>query len=90
MDKVTEKEFLAAGFIKDGDPLFPFRKELIEWEEVEKLDLQFDEIPCVLYGNSGANKGFCIYTGSQFIFFNAESPREAVKWAEKITNFEDV
>ena len=84
------EDFLKAGFIKDNDPMFPFRKELIEWDEVENLDLDIDEIPCLLFGNSGVNKGFCIYTGEHFIFFNAENPQQAVEFAEKITAFEAV
>ena len=87
---MIEKDFLEAGFIKDKDPMFPYRKELIAWNEVEDLDLNIENIPCLLFGNSGINIGFCIYTSEHFIFFNAETPKEAVEWAEKITNFEAV
>jgi Zn-dependent peptidase ImmA (M78 family) len=90
MNKQFEKDLLEAGFVKDKDPMFPYKKELIECDEVEELDLYIDDIPCLLFGNSGINKGFCVYTSEHFIFFNASNPKEAVKWAEKITNFESV
>ena len=35
---MTEKDLLEAGFIKDKDPMFPYRKELIAWDEVEEMD----------------------------------------------------
>jgi len=87
---MTKKDLLDAGFIEDKDPMFPYRKELIAWDEAEEMDLDIEDIPCLLFGNSGMNKGFCIYTSEHFIFFYAETPKEAIKWAEKITNFEDV
>lgn len=87
---MTEQELLEAGFVNDKDPMFPYRKELIEWDEAEQLDLNIEDIPCLLFGDSGINRGFCIYTSEHFIFFNAENAKQAVEWAEKITNFESV
>ena len=81
---------LEAGFIKDNDPMFPFRKELIDEQTAIELGLHDDDIPCLLFGDSGVNRGFCIYTGEHFIFFNASSPKEAIEFAEKVTAFEPV
>ncbi len=88
---MIEQDFLDNGFIKDSkDPMFKFRKELIEWSEVESNNLSFDEIPALLYGTTGVNKGFCIYTGSHFLFLNFDNVKEAVSFSEKIVAFEPV
>ena len=80
--------FLKAGFIDERNSVFKFRKELINWDEIENKELEFNEIPCLLYGNTGTNKGFCIYTGDNFMFFNARTPEEAVEFENKIISFE--
>ena len=53
---MTKKDLLDAGFIEDKDPMFPYRKELIAWDEAEEMDLDIEDIPCLLFGNSGMNK----------------------------------
>lgn len=87
---ITKEDFLKAGFVADNDPMFKFRKELLSEKQIIESNLEEDEVPCLLFGNSGINKGFCIYTGEHFVFFNAESPDEAVEFSEKITAFETV
>ena len=88
---MTEKDFLDNGFIKDTtDPMFKFRKELIDWDEVENNDLDFNEIPALLYGTTGVNTGFCVYTGEHFVFLNIDNVKDAVSFAEKIVAFEPV
>jgi len=87
---ITEKNLLESGFVKYDDPFFLYRKELVSKEEIEDNDLEEEDVPCLLFGNSGINKGFCIYTGAHFVFFNASNPKEAVEWAEKITAFEPI
>lgn len=88
---MTEQDFLDNGFIHDKtDPMFKFRKELIDWNVVEENDLEFDEIPALLYGTTGINKGFCIYTGEHFVFLNIDNVKDAVIFAEKIVAFEPV
>ena len=86
-----EKQFLKNGFVKENeDPMFHYKKELLSKEEVEELDIREDEIPCLLYGNTPMNSGFCIYAGEYFIWLNVETPKEASELAEKIVSFESV
>ncbi|WP_233862673.1 hypothetical protein [Tenacibaculum piscium] len=88
---MKEQDFLDSGFIKDmEDPMFKFRKELIEDIDIERLNLSFNEIPALLYGATTVNKGFCIYTGSHFVFLNFDNVKEAVSFSEKIVAFEQV
>lgn len=87
---MTEKELLNAGFEKEDHPLFPFKKDLIDKEYIIENELDEDSMPVLLYGTTGINTGFCVYTGEHFIFFNAKNPKDAVEWAEKITDFEPV
>ncbi|MCM8906800.1 hypothetical protein [Tenacibaculum finnmarkense] len=88
---MKEQDFLDNGFIKDTkDPMFKFRKELIEDIDIERLNLSFDEIPALLYGTTTVNRGFCIYTGSHFVFLNFDNVKEAVSFSEKIVAFEQV
>ena len=88
--KITEEQFLKAGFVKDNDPLFQYRKELVPEREVIESGLEEDEIPALLFGTTGINAGFCIYTGEHFVWLNVKSLREAVAIAETITAFEAV
>lgn len=87
---ITEENFLEAGFVKDNDPVFLYKKELFSTEETEDNDLEDEDVPCLLFGNTGVSKGFCIYTGAHFVFFDASNPKEAVEWAKKIIAFEPV
>ncbi len=87
---VKREDFIEVGFKEDDDPMFPFYKNLVTEEEIKNSGLQEDEIPRLLFGNTGANKGFCIYTGEHFVWFFAESPKDAIGFAGKITAIESV
>ena len=41
-------------------------------------------------GNTGINSGYCIYTGSHFVWLNIREASEALEFAKKITAFEAV
>ncbi|MGJ1414051.1 hypothetical protein [Sphingobacterium multivorum] len=87
--KITTEDFLKAGFIKDNDPQFYFRFDLISDESRKDIEDETD-IPALLFGDTGINQGYCIFTGSHFVWFNAESPQEAIEFSKKITAFEEV
>lgn len=84
------EQFIKAGFKKEKDPMFQFRKELVTPEEIEQNGLEEDYVPCLLYGNTSAGGGFCVYTGEHFIWLNVETPQAAVEFANKIVSFEPV
>lgn len=86
----TEEDFLRAGFKKTEDRTFPYRKELVSWDEVERNDLDYDHIPAIMYGYTGINSGFCVYTGSHFIWLSCHTPDDAVEFASRIVSFEPV
>ena len=89
--KKNDEQFLSLGFKKDiEDPMFFYSKQLISEEVAEENDLSEYEIPCLLFGNSGINQGFCIFTGSHFVWINAQTPQEAVDFANKIVSFEPI
>lgn len=86
---IKEKDFLDNGFSYDkSEPMFKFRKELITKEVIKENNLEFNEIPALLYGTTGVNTGFCIYTGEHFLFLNVDNVKEAVAFSEKIVAFE--
>ena len=87
---MEEQDFWNSNFEKDDDPMFPFRKRLISEQDAEENGIPDDEIPCLLYGSTGINKGFCIYTGEHFIWLNSNTVEDAVKIAETIVAFEVV
>ena len=58
-------------------------------EEIEENGLDEDDVPKLLFGNTGINKGFCIYTGVHFVWLNCQTPEEAVKFSESIVAFEE-
>lgn len=85
------KDFLKAGFVEDNtDPMFRYEKSLIPDDVIEDNELEEDEVPKLLFGDTGINSGFCIYTGKHFVWFNAESPQDAVEFANRITSFEPI
>lgn len=88
--KKYDPDFLPLGFEKVEEPSFYYAKKLIPQAVIDENDLEEDEIPELLFGDTGLNKGFCIYTGEHFIFFAAENASQAVQWAEKILAFEPV
>ena len=91
MDKQELIErFEKQGFVKDNDPVFIFKKDLIDAETIEEHCIQEDDVPYLLFGNNGINSGFCIYTGEHFIWLNCQTPEEAVKVSEHIVAFEPV
>lgn len=87
--KFTADDFIRAGFVRDEDPQFYFRFDLISEESREDIEDESD-IPALLFGDTGINQGYCIFTGSHFVWFNAETPKEAIEFAKKITAFEEV
>ncbi len=88
---IKEVDFLKQGFVKEEqDLMFKYRKELISEEQIIENDLDEKDVPALLFGTTGINSGFCIYTGEHFVWLNVETPREAVAIAEIITAFEPV
>ena len=87
--KITKEDFFKAGFIQDEDPQFYFRFDLISEESREEIEDESD-IPALLFGDTGINQGYCIYTGAHFVWFQAESPEKAIEFAKKITAFDEV
>ena len=79
------------GFIYDMKaPVFQFRKELIDPKTIKKNNLNPEDVPCVLYGQNPMNSGFCIYTGYCFVWIDATTPKQAVKFAKKIICIESI
>ncbi|WP_440881372.1 hypothetical protein [Tenacibaculum sp. C7A-26P2] len=76
--------------MENNDAVFIFKKDLIDLETIEEHSIHEDEVPCLLYGNTGINSGFCIYTGEHFIWLNCQTPEEAVKVSDTIVSFEPV
>lgn len=80
---MTKQDFLKAGFIRSLDPQFKFEYDLSS----EHHEYEEDEKPALLYDAS--NNEFCVTDGSMmFIYFNAATPDEAIKWASMINRFE--
>lgn len=87
--KKNDEQFLSLGFKKDiEDPMFFYSKDLISEEVAEEYDLSEDEMPKLLFGSTGINRGFCVYTGETFVWINAQTPQEAVDFASQIVAFE--
>jgi hypothetical protein len=85
------QDFIDNGFTLEDDELFSFRKELISNEEIEANQLESADVPALLFGNTGINKGFCIYTGMHFVWLKSTTTiKEAVEFAENIVAFEVV
>ncbi|WP_435135760.1 hypothetical protein [Formosa sp. A9] len=84
------EDFINHGFKREDDPMFRFRKELVSEEYIADNGIREDEIPCLLFGSTGINKGFCIYTGEHFVWFNSTTIEDAIAFAEKIVAFEPV
>lgn len=88
--KINDEKYLSLGFEKETeDPMFGYSKSLIPEYVIEESDLEADEIPKLLIGDSGLNKGFCIYTGSHFIWLSCQTPEEAIEFSNQITAFEE-
>jgi hypothetical protein len=88
--KKNDKKFLALGFKKEEqDPCFYYSKSLISDEEIEDNGLEDNEIPQLLFGNTQINKGFCLYSGTHFIWIGSQTPEEAIEFANKVVAFEE-
>jgi len=88
--KKNDNEFLPVGFKKDKiDPMFCYELSLISDEEIEENDIDEDDIPKLLYGSTGIGSGFCIYTGSHFIWLDIKTPKEAIEFSKHILSFEE-
>jgi len=86
--KANDDTFLPLGFRKiSEDPMFFYEYPLCDPDDNEH---DSDELPALVFGDSGINQGFCIYIPetSNFIWIGVLDPKEAVEWAKKITNFE--
>lgn len=88
--KQNDEKYLSLGFEKElDDPMFGYSKSLIPEDIIEENDLEEDDVPKLLIGDSGSNKGFCIYTGSHFIWLSCQTPEDAIAFANQIVSFEE-
>jgi len=88
--KKNDDKFLALGFEKDEtDLFFAYFLHLIPADVREEYDLEDDDAAKLLIGDTGLNKGFCIYTGSHFIWLTCGTPEEAIELTKQITAFEE-
>ena len=88
--KKNDEKFLGLGFQKDEqDPFFYYYMNLANSEEVQDKGFDDDDMPKLLFGNTGVNKGFCIYTGLHFVWLGCGTPEEAIKVSENIVAFEE-
>lgn len=82
MEKIRIEYFIKEGFALSDDPQFKLEYDLSNPDSDEdepKPALLFDSV----------NNAYCVTDGElMFIYFNADSPKKAVDWANKITNFE--
>lgn len=86
---INREDFLLNGFLElTDDPFFKWIKYLVDDEEIEKNELKYDDVPSLLYGDSGLNRGFCIYTGENFIWIRVADVKGAIEFSEKIIAFE--
>lgn len=88
--KVKTEDILKAGFKATDDIMFPYEYELVSKEKAAEYGLAKNEVPTLLFGTSGINHGFCIYTGEHFIWINAAEIQEAIAFSEKIIAIEPV
>lgn len=88
--KKNDEKFLKFGFKKDKeDPMFYYEKNMVSDELIESMDLDITDVPKILFGDTGVNSGFCIYTGYHFVWFNATTPEDAIEFASKILAVEE-
>jgi hypothetical protein len=88
--KKNDDKFLGLGFEKDElDPMFYYSKSLVSDEEIEENGMDEDDVPKLLFGNTGINRGFCVYTGVHFVWLGCATPEEAIKFSENIVAFEE-
>lgn len=88
---INDKKFLPLGFKKETDnPLFYYSKPLIEQIVIDENDIEDYAVPQLLYGTTGINEGYCIYTGSHFVWLDCVTPEDAISVAERIVAFEEL
>ena len=88
LKKEHEAKFIALGFVKSNDPDFPWERSIISDEVIEEMDLRDEEVPKLLWGSTGINKGFCIFVPEHFIWISAGTPEQAIEFANQIVAFE--
>ena len=89
--ELDEQDFFKHGFVKcHPDTLFfQYEKKLVSEEEALANDVGDGETYELLFANeTPTNSGFCLYTGSHFIWIAVSSIEEAIEWASKIVSFE--
>ena len=78
------QDLLDAGFKHQDDPQFHFEYDLSDKTDTEQ---EHDYKPALLW--DGLIGQFCVTDGeAMFIYFNADSPADAVEWANRITSFD--
>lgn len=91
--KKNDDTFLPLGFkkVETDDPNFFYERSILSDEAKEEFDENFneDDEPMLLVGNTGENKGICLYTGTHFIWIRVNHPEEAIEWANKIVVIEE-
>jgi hypothetical protein len=88
LKKEHQAKFMSLGFAMSNDPEFPWEKSIVSAEVIEEMGLREDEVPKLLYGSTGINKGFCIFVPEHFIWINSSTPEEAIEFANQIVAFE--
>ena len=89
--KENDEIFLPLGFVKDEeDPMFHYVRALIPEKEIEESGMDEQDVPKLLYGSTGINRGFCVYTGAHFIWLNCSDANTAIRITDKIVAFEEV
>ena len=91
--KRNDAKLLPLGFSQDlEDPQFHYYKSILTDEERKEFLQDFgpEYEPKILIGQTPLNKGICLFTGSNFLWLNVESPEQAIEWAKTITFIEDL
>lgn len=82
--EITVQGLLDAGFTHQEDPQFNFEYDLSDKTDT---DQEHDYKPALLWDHIMGQ--FCVTDGEiMFIYFNADSPSDAVAWANRITSFD--
>lgn len=87
----NNEKFLAAGFKKcdEDDCAFLYQKDLVYDDDKEYFE-GTDLSPKLLFGSTGLNRGYCIFTGAHFVWTDFTDPGEAARFADHIMSFEEV
>lgn len=92
--KKNDEKLLLLGFIKieaTEDPCFAYEKSILSDEAKAEFDEEYDEEyePKLLVGDTGVNRGICLFLGTQFIWLAVENAEEAIEWSKKIVAIEE-